>query len=83
MYKELKEAGHWWLTFIILATQEAEVRRITVQSQPGQIVSKMLSRKNPSQKRAGGIAQGVGPEFKPQYCKNTKKERQKVLENRE
>jgi hypothetical protein len=23
--------------------------------------------KNPSQKRAGGVAQGVGPEFKPQY----------------
>jgi hypothetical protein len=25
--------------------------------------------KNPLQKRAGGVAQGVGPEFKPQYCK--------------
>jgi hypothetical protein len=25
--------------------------------------------KNPSQKRAGGVAQGVGPEFKPQYRK--------------
>jgi hypothetical protein len=25
-----------------------------------------LSRINPSQKRAGGVAQGVGPEFKPQ-----------------
>jgi hypothetical protein len=24
--------------------------------------------KNP-QKRAGGVAQGIGPEFKPQYCK--------------
>jgi hypothetical protein len=23
--------------------------------------------KKPSQKRAGGVAQGVGPEFKPQY----------------
>jgi hypothetical protein len=22
---------------------------------------------NPSQKRAGGMVQGVGPEFKPQY----------------
>jgi hypothetical protein len=29
--------------------------------------------KNPSQKRAGGVAQGVGPEFKPQYCKKRKK----------
>jgi hypothetical protein len=24
---------------------------------------------HPSQKRAGGVAQGVGPEFKLQYCK--------------
>jgi hypothetical protein len=24
--------------------------------------------KIPNQKRAGGVAQGVGPEFKPQYC---------------
>jgi hypothetical protein len=29
--------------------------------------------KNPSQKRAGGVAQGVGSEFKPQYCKKKKK----------
>jgi hypothetical protein len=29
--------------------------------------------KNPSQKRTGGVAQGVGPEFKPQYCKKKKK----------
>jgi hypothetical protein len=28
--------------------------------------------KNPSQKRVGGVAQGVGPEFKLQYCKNGK-----------
>jgi hypothetical protein len=30
-----------------------------------QIVCETLSRKNPSQKMAGGVAQGVGPEFKP------------------
>jgi hypothetical protein len=29
--------------------------------------------KNPSQKRAGGVAHGVDPEFKPQYCKTNKK----------
>jgi hypothetical protein len=29
--------------------------------------------KNPSQKRAGGVTQCVGPEFKPQYCKKEKK----------
>jgi hypothetical protein len=54
---------------VILTTQEAEIRRITVRSQPGQIVCKTLSRKNPSQKRTGGMAQGIGPEFKPQYHK--------------
>jgi hypothetical protein len=37
------------LTPIILATQEAEIRRIAVQSQPGQIL-KTLSWKNLSQK---------------------------------
>jgi hypothetical protein len=32
-----------WLTPIILATQEAEIRRIKVQSQSGQIVYETLS----------------------------------------
>jgi hypothetical protein len=36
-------AGHWWLTSVILTTQEAEIRKITAQSQPGQIVHKTLS----------------------------------------
>jgi hypothetical protein len=54
---------------VILATQQAEIR-IMVQSQPRQIVRKPLSRENSShKKRAGGMAQDVGPEFKPQYCK--------------
>jgi hypothetical protein len=30
-------AGHWWLTPLILATWEAEIRRIEVQGQSGQI----------------------------------------------
>jgi hypothetical protein len=29
-------------------------------------------------KRAGGVAQGEGPEFKSQYCKKKKKEKEKV-----
>jgi hypothetical protein len=33
------------VTPIILATQEAEIRRIEVQSQPGEIVHKTLSQK--------------------------------------
>jgi hypothetical protein len=52
---------------VILAI-EAEIKRI-VQSQPGQIVGETLHlEKYPSQKRAGGVAQGIGPEFKPQHC---------------
>jgi hypothetical protein len=41
--------------------------------QPRQMVHKTLSGKNPSQKRAGGVAQGVGPKFKPQYHQKKKK----------
>jgi hypothetical protein len=64
------------LTPVILATQEAEIRRIVVRSQPRQIVPETLSqkKKNPSHKRGLRVAQGVGPEFKPQYC-NQKKEK--------
>jgi hypothetical protein len=32
--------------------------------------------KNPSQKRAGGVAQGEGPELKPQYHKKKKKKKE-------
>jgi hypothetical protein len=31
--------------------------------------------KNPLQKRAGGVAQGVGTEFKPQYHHKKKKKK--------
>jgi hypothetical protein len=68
-----KLAGHHWLTPGILATQEAEIRRMVVQSQPGQIVHKTLSQKTLHKKRAGGVALGEGPEFKPQYYKKKKK----------
>jgi hypothetical protein len=43
-----------------------------VQNHPAEIVCKTLSRKNPSQKKVGGVAQGEGPEFKPQYYKKKK-----------
>jgi hypothetical protein len=35
---------------VILATQEAEISRIAVRNQSGQIVRETLSQKNPSQK---------------------------------
>jgi hypothetical protein len=56
---------------IIIATQEAEIRWIMVQGQ--QIVWETLSQKYPSQKRAGGVAQSEGSEFKLLHCKKKKK----------
>jgi hypothetical protein len=67
-------AGHWKLMPIILATQKAEIKRITVQSQ-SQANNLWDSILKKITKRAGGVAQGVGPEFKPQYCQKKKKER--------
>jgi hypothetical protein len=59
---------------VILATQKAEIRRIAVQNQPGQIVLQEPISKNPSQKnRASGVAQDEGLEFKHQYHKKKKK----------
>jgi hypothetical protein len=41
---------------VFLAIQEAEIRKITVQSQPRQRVLKTLSGKYPTQNRAGRVA---------------------------
>jgi hypothetical protein len=73
--KKTGRARHQWFTPVILATQETEIWRIMVQSQPRKIVHETLSQKIPITKRAGGVAQGVGSEFKPQYFKtnNNKK----------
>jgi hypothetical protein len=54
---------------VILATEEAVIRRITVQNQPRQRVHKTLSQKTLHKHRTGGVAQSVGSEFKPQYYK--------------
>jgi hypothetical protein len=64
--KNVMEARCWWLTPVILATQEADIRKIPVQSQPGQIVHATSYLKKTLHKKAGGVAQGLGPEFKPQ-----------------
>jgi hypothetical protein len=64
--------GSQWFTPIILATQETDIRRILVRSQSRQIIHETLSQKYPVP-RTGGVAQGVGPEFKSQYRKKKKK----------
>jgi hypothetical protein len=69
--REVTRAGHWRLTPVILATQEAEIRRMVVRSQPGQIVCEILSQKTLHKCRA----QGVGLEFKLQYYKKKKKKK--------
>jgi hypothetical protein len=47
VHSKIKEkgAGLWWLMPVILDIQGAAIRRITVQSQPRQIVYETLSRK--------------------------------------
>jgi hypothetical protein len=61
---------------VILATQEAEIRRITIQTQQ-QIVRETLSRKYPSLK---GLVEWLKVKvrwFKPQYHKKKKKKKKK------
>jgi hypothetical protein len=73
-------ARHRWLTPIILATQEAKIRRISVPSQPRQVVCETLSQKTLHKNRVGGVAQAEGPEFKPQYCKKQKQKEEEDAE---
>jgi hypothetical protein len=68
-------ARRWWFMPVILATQEAQIISIKVQSQPKQIARETPSQKKPSQKRAGIVAQGVGPEFKCSITKQTNKQK--------
>jgi ATP sulfurylase len=39
------KAGWWWLMPVVLAIQEAEIRRITGQSQPSEMFEETLSQK--------------------------------------
>jgi hypothetical protein len=54
---------------VILATQEIEIRTISVQSQPGQIMRSCLEKKKSNKKSAGGVVQVIVPEFNLQYHK--------------
>jgi hypothetical protein len=59
----------------ILATQKAEIRRLIVQSQPGQILHETLSQQTFHKNMTGGVAQGEGPKFKPQCWKKNKQKK--------
>jgi hypothetical protein len=75
--KSEAQVGRLWVTPVILAIQEAEIRRIGDRSQPEQIVLETLTQKKLFTKKAGGVSQDVGLEFKLQYCKEKKKRRSK------
>jgi hypothetical protein len=70
---------------IILATQEAEIRE-DHNLKPAWANSsrdpylKKKKKKKITKKEAGGMFQGVGPEFKPQYCKKKKKRKENLCE---
>jgi hypothetical protein len=65
--------GRWWLTFIILATQEAAMRKITVEVSLGKQFARTYLGKKTSQERADGVAQSVVHEFKPRSAKKRNK----------
>jgi hypothetical protein len=75
--------GYWlnWLKEICLFIQKAEIRKISVRSQPRKTACETLSWKNPLQKWAGGVVQGVSPQFKPQ-CHKRNLSLIKFLDNR-
>jgi hypothetical protein len=54
--KMVIRARHQWLTLAILATQEAEIGRITVGSQLGKQFVRLYLKNYPTQKRAGRVA---------------------------
>jgi hypothetical protein len=46
LFLEISLVGQQWFMPVILATWEAKIRRIKAQSQPGQIVQDLISKKH-------------------------------------
>jgi hypothetical protein len=79
IYKNWNQARNWWLIPAILATQEAEIRRIMVWSQLEQIVpwDPTSKKKKTLQKKGWWSGSRCSPEFKPQYRKTKNKQKKK------
>jgi hypothetical protein len=60
--------------FVIVATQETDIRRVVVQSQPGQIVCETLSGKYPSHK---GLAEWLKVKALSSSSSNAKKKKKR------
>jgi hypothetical protein len=71
-YESLRRVGYQWLTPVSHCDpQKAESGGSQFKASLGKKFLKTLSQKYPIQKRAGGVRQGVDPEFN-QYCKKIK-----------
>jgi hypothetical protein len=62
-YQKRNFAGCWWLTPVILATQEEEIKRIAVRSQPWGNSSEALSQKKPFTKKKKKKKKGLVVEW--------------------
>jgi hypothetical protein len=76
-HKTLLLTRCWWLIPVILATREAEIRRMAVQSQPRQIVHKTLSQKTLHKSRLVELLKVKALSSGPCTKKKKKKERKK------
>jgi hypothetical protein len=52
--------------------------RSRFEASPGKEFTIPYLEKSHHKKRAGRVAQGIGPEFKPQYCKKEKEKEKKT-----
>jgi hypothetical protein len=68
IYKEI--ARHWWLTPIILDTQEVEIRKMVVQSQPQANSSRPYLKKGWGHSSRGSmpLGKGLGQAFLQRYA---------------
>jgi hypothetical protein len=73
--QKVNKAGCRWLMPVILATQEAEIEGGSLKSAQANSLGDLISKKKKknSQKRVGGVVQGVRLEFKPQHHQKKKK----------